>query len=149
MKKLFFTLVLSLAIMGLTAQVVSNLKPPANGTMGEFSEWTKLDVNIDGNSTASIEYRIALLAKKGLGCHYALEVKNNSDIKLNVRMKSNYYDKLVKSHFGDEIKESIKPGKTVQGKFIGQGCKKDKGVEKDEYEQCIDCDLTMSIFVTN
>jgi hypothetical protein len=149
MKKIIFTLALSLTIMGITAQVVSNLKPSADGKMGEFSEWTKADVILEDKTTASIEYRIALVAKKGIGCHYALEVKNTSDVKINVRMKSNYYDKLVKSYFGDEIKESLKPGKSVEGKFVGQGCKKEKGVEKEDYEQCLDCDLTMSIFVTN
>ncbi|HQU99955.1 MAG: hypothetical protein JNK61_08820 [Bacteroidia bacterium] len=124
------------------------MKPPADGKMETFTEWKKSEVSFDDNTNATIEYRIALVAKKGLGCHYELEVKNTSDQKLNIKMKSNYYDKLVKSHFGDEIKETLKPGKTVSGRFVGQGCKKEIGVAKTDYEHCIACDLTLSIYVT-
>lgn len=141
-------MVLSVALMGLKAQVVSGLKPPADGKMEQFTEWTKADVTFEDNTTATIEYRVALVARKGIGCHYALEVRNTSNEKLKVRMKSNYYDKLVKSHFGDEIEETLKPGKEVAGKFVGQGCKKEKGVEMEDFELCISCDLTLSIFVT-
>ncbi|MCC7233206.1 MAG: hypothetical protein IT242_09700 [Bacteroidia bacterium] len=146
-KKVQLTIAICLAAAGLRAQVVSGIKPLPEGKMGEFTEWKKQEITFEDKSTASIEYRVALVARKGIGCHYDLEVKNTSDQKLNVRLKSNYYDKLVKSYFGDEIKETLKPGKTVSGRFVGQGCRKEKGVERDDYGHCIACDFSLSIFV--
>jgi hypothetical protein len=148
MKTLILFIALCASMLGLNAQVVSGLKPSPDGKMGEFTEWKKADVVFEDQTSAAIEYRIALSSRTGLACNYTVEVKNLSDIKLQVRMKSNYYDKLVKSHFGDEGKQSLKPGKSVSARFIGQGCKKDKGTDLDDYSLCIDCDLTVSIFVS-
>jgi hypothetical protein len=130
------------------AQVATGIKPAPDGKMGEFTEWKKTDVSWDDGTTATIEYRIALATRKGIGCHYDLEVKNTSDMKLNIRMKSHYYDKLVKSNFGDEIKESLKPGKSLVGRLVAQGCRKDKGFEGDDYASCMACEFYAELFVS-
>ena len=148
MKKALLFAAMSLLFTRLEAQIISNITAPEMGEMGQYSEWKKAGVSFEDNTTAEIEYRVALVDKKGIGCHYSLEVKNLSDIKLKIRMKSNYYDKLVKGYYGDEIEESLKPGKTVQGRFVGQGCKKEKGVEQEDYEQCMACGLSLLIEVT-
>lgn len=147
-KNTFVCLVLCLTGIFSFAQVASNIKPLANGKMGEFTEWKKVDVSWDDGTTATVEYRIALATRKGIGCHYDLEVKNTSDMKLNIRMKSHYYDKLVKSNFGDEIKESLKPGKSLVGRLVAQGCRKDKGFEGDDYASCMACEFYAELFVS-
>lgn len=129
------------------AQVAVDIKPGPDAKMGEFSPWSKVDVSFDDGSAATIEYRVALVARKGVGCHYDLEVKNTSDTKLDIAMKSSYYDKLVKKHFGDKISETVKPGKSVTGRFIAQGCKKEKGVELDDVAACLACDFGLNIHV--
>ncbi|MGL2963341.1 hypothetical protein ACSVH2_05930 [Flavobacterium sp. RSB2_4_14] len=134
--------------MSINAQVVSELKPSIDGKMGEFTEWKTSSVNFDDGTSATFDYRIALADRKGIGCHYELEVKNTSALKLEFKMKSSYFDKLVKSQFGDEIKETLKPEKSVLAKFIAQGCKKEKGVEKDDYGHCMACDFGINIYVT-
>jgi hypothetical protein len=148
MKAIIWMIALCFSVLGLNAQVVSGLKPSPDGKMGEYTEWKKADVVFEDQTNAAIEYRIALASRTGLACNYKVEVKNVSDIKLDVRIKSNYYDRLVKSHFGDEGKQTLKPGKSVEAKFIGQGCKKEKGTNLEDYALCIDCDLTVSIFVS-
>jgi len=130
------------------AQVVSGLRPAADGKLEEFTPWQKTTVSFDDNTTAEIEYRIALVKKKGIACHYNVEVKNNSTLKINIRIKSSYYDKLVKGQYGEEIKETLKPGKAVVGRLVAQGCKKEKGAETDDYGTCMACDFGVSIFVS-
>lgn len=129
------------------AQLVSNVKPAEDGKMEEYGEWKTAEASWDDGTKATIEYRVRLATRKGIGCHYDLEVKNTSSIKLEVKAKSSYYDKLVKSNFGDEAKENLKPGKSVAIRFIGQGCKKEKGVEKDDYGHCMACDFGIDIYV--
>jgi len=148
MKRMILTIALSSAMMFSYAQVVSNLKPPVEGKIGEFTEWVKADVTFDDNTSAVIEYRIALISRKGIACHYNVEVKNNSELKLKIRLKSSYYDKLVKGNYGDEIKETLKPGKSLSGRMIAQGCKKEKGSEADDYGHCMACEFGVSIFVS-
>jgi hypothetical protein len=148
MKKIIFTLALLTCLNIVNAQIVSGLKPPADGKMEAFTEWVKSDVTFDDNTTAVVEYRIALVNRKGIACHYNVEVKNNSDLKLKIRLKSSYYDKLVKGNYGDEIKETLKPGKTLAGRMIAQGCKKEKGTETDDYGHCMACDFGVSIYVS-
>ncbi|MBP6722035.1 MAG: hypothetical protein KA239_06925 [Bacteroidia bacterium] len=148
MKSLFLMIAFCITFLSVNAQVVSDLKPDAGGKMGEFTEWKKADVDFGDNTNAVIEYRIALDSKRALACNYVVEVKNTSDMKLQIRLKSNYYDKLVKGYFGDEVKGTAKPGKTVVGKFIGQGCKNNKGEDFEGYALCINCGLTVSIFVS-
>lgn len=130
------------------AQVVSGIQAPHDGKMNKYSEWKKVPVLFDDNSTAVIQYRTALVKRKGIGCHYNLEVKNLSDVKFKIRMKSNYFDRSIESHFGDEIKVKMKPGKSVVGRFVGKGCKKEKGEDFGTYDLCISCDLTMSIYAS-
>jgi hypothetical protein len=125
------------------AQVVSNLKPSVDGKINEFSEWKSFN---DGSSI-SFDYRIALVSRKGIACHYDVEVKNTSSSKLEFKLKSSYYDKFVKGNYGDEIKETLKPDKSVSARFIAQGCKKEKGVEKDDFGHCMACDFGVNIFV--
>jgi hypothetical protein len=65
-----------LAAFAATGQVATGIKPSADGKMGEFTEWKKVDVSWDDGATATVEYRIALATRKGIGCHYDLEVRN-------------------------------------------------------------------------
>ena len=148
-KILFVSLIISLfSTLTCKAQVVSGVKPSPNGKMGEFTEWTKVDVSFDDGTKAQIEYRIALVKRKGIACHYTCEIKNNSEIKLNVRIKSSYYDKLVKGNYGEEVKDKLKPGKILAGLLVAQGCKKEKDVEKDDYGHCMACEFGVSIYVS-
>jgi hypothetical protein len=147
MKRIVGILTLAVAALTSSAQVVSDIRPPADGKMGEFTEWTKANVSWDDGSTAVIEYRVAMAKRQGVGCHYDLEIKNTSDKKLVVRGKSHYYDQLVKSNYGDEAKETLKPGKSVSMRFIAQGCKKEKGTDKDDYGMCSACDFGINIHV--
>ena len=128
-------------------QVVTDLRPPTDGTMGTFTEWKSVDVEFDNNTTATIEYRIALLDRKGIGCHYELQVKNTSDQKLEIKIKSSYYDKLVKGNFGEETNESLKPGKEVAAKLIAQGCRAEKGADLSDYAACMACEFGVNIHV--
>jgi hypothetical protein len=148
MKYVFITIMLFTMFAETSAQVVSGVRPSQDGKLGEFTEWQQAVAVFDDQSTANIEYRIALAARKGIGCHYDVEIKNLSDTKITIRLKSSYYDKLVKGQFGDEIKESLKPGKSVVGRFVAQGCKKEKDAPKDDYQNCISCDFGVSIFVS-
>jgi hypothetical protein len=148
MKKFVGAFILIFTISLGYAQVASDIKPSASGKMGEFSTWTPVEVSFEDGTKAPIEYRIRLAMRKGIGCHYDLEVVNKSDIKLNIRLKSSYYDKLVKSNFGDEIKETLKPGKGVTGRLVAQGCKKDKGSDLDDYASCLACEFGASIYVS-
>lgn len=136
--------------VSLASAQVATIKPSDGGIskIGEFSEWKKVDVSFDDNSTASIEYRFALATRKGIACHYDIEVKNTSATKLDIRLNSNYYDKFVKGNFGDEIKETLKPGKSVVARLVAQGCKKDKGSDADDYTACLACDFFTDLFVT-
>jgi hypothetical protein len=128
-------------------QLVSDVRPPAEGTIGEFTEWKSVEAEFDNNTTATIEYRIALVARKGIGCHYEVQVKNTSDQKLDIKLKSSYYDKLVKGNFGEEIMESLKPGKELAAKLIAQGCRAEKGANLSDFEACMACEFGVNIHV--
>lgn len=139
---LFFTFSFSYAQVTIRTSEIGITK------IEEFSEWKKEEFKFEDGTSATIEYRFALATRKGIACHYDLEVKNASEMKVNVRLKSNYYDKFVKSYFGEEIKESLKPGKSIVGRLIAQGCKKDKGSDLDDFAACMACDFTATISVT-
>ena len=145
MFKLLSAMMFACSIAG--AQVVSSIRPPETAKIGEFTEWQTVEVSFDDGTKANIEYRSGLMKRKGIACHYTVEVKNNSDQKLDIRMKSSYYDKLVKGNFGDEIKETLKPGKAIAGIFIAQGCRKEKDVEKSDEGHCFACDFGVNLFV--
>jgi hypothetical protein len=147
MKRLVGILTLIMAALASQAQVVKDVRPPEGGKMGEFTAWKSADVFWDDGDKATIEYRVALVNRKGIGCHYDLEIKNTSEVKLVVKGKSSFYDQLVKSNFGDEAKETLKPGKSVVMRFIAQGCKKEKGTDKDDYGVCMACDFGINIHV--
>jgi hypothetical protein len=148
MKKYVMLLCFSvLATLTVNGQLVTNIKPAADGKIEEYGEWKKAEATWEDGTTATVEFRVRLATRKGIGCHYDLEVKNTSSIKLEVKAKSSYYDKLVKSQFGDEAKENLKPGKSVAIRFVGQGCKKEKGVEKDDFGHCMACDFGIDLYV--
>lgn len=130
-----------------SGQVVSGLRPDANSEMGQYTEWQTADVTFDDGTTAQIAYRIALVDRKGIGCHYDVEVSNKSDMKLDIVLEASYYDKLVKGNFMDESKESLKPGKGVVVRSVAQGCKATKGEEKSDFETCMACEYGVSIRV--
>ena len=143
------TAILAMALTsGLNAQVVTGLRVPENSQMGQYTEWQTAEISFDDGTTASIDYRMAMVTRKGVACHYDVEVKNNSDLKLDIKLKSHYYDKMVKSNFGDEIKETLKPGKSLVGRLICQGCKKEKDVDTDDFGHCAACDFWVDIYVS-
>lgn len=144
---LFGVVLAGLVPLFCSAQIVSGLRPDEDGKIGEFSEWKSVEATFDDGSKATIEYRIALVARKGIGCHYDLEVKNTSTDKLDIKIKSSYYDKLVKGNFGEEIKESLKAGKSVVARLIAQGCRGEKGADLSDFEACMACDFEASISV--
>lgn len=146
MKKLIAIVLLFFAINSY-AQTVSGITANKEGNFGEYSAWTKKEVKFDDGTSMNFEYRIALLKRVGIGCHYMLEVKNNGDKKYEFEVKSHYYDKFVKSNFGDKGKEKIKPGATEGFRFVAQGCKKEKDVDRTDYQHCTACDMTVDITV--
>lgn len=64
---------------GLNAQVVTGLRVPENSQMGQYTEWQTAEISFDDGTTSSIDYRMAMVTRKGVACHYDVEVKNNSD----------------------------------------------------------------------
>jgi len=115
------------------------------GELEKFTEWKKVTV-VENSQEYSYEYRIALVKRKGIGCHYTIEVKNTSAVKIKVNINTNYYDKLVKGYFGEEVDAKIKPSATEAFLIIAQGCKADKD-KKDmsDYELCSACDFSYLI----
>lgn len=129
------------------SQVATGIKASSDKKMGEFTDWKKVDVSFDDGSAATIEYRIALATRKGIGCHYDIEIKNTSDITLKVIAEASYYDKLVKGNFSAAADEKLKAGKSFVARLIAQGCKKDKGSDLDDYATCLACEFEASIRV--
>jgi hypothetical protein len=149
MKKLLL-LSFSLVIAFITnAQIVTEIKPAEDGKIGEYGEWKSVDATFEDGTTARIEYRVRLATRKGIACHYDLEVKNSSSVKVQIKAKSSYSDKLTKSLYSDETKEKLGPGKSIEMRFVAQGCKKDKGVERDEYGHCMACYFGISLYAYN
>ncbi|MBS1639481.1 MAG: hypothetical protein JST94_06945 [Bacteroidetes bacterium] len=128
------------------AQVATNIRPAENAKQGEFSEWEKVNVSFDDNTSTTIEYRVVFVKRFVIGCHYNIEVKNTGNEKLHITLQSAYHDKLVKRNFSDVIKETLKPGKTISGRFIAQGCKKEKDAGKDDAANCFACEFGISIY---
>ncbi len=148
MKMIKITMVLAgLVPFFCSGQIVSGVRPPDDGAIGEFTEWTSVEAEFDDNTKATIEYRVALVARKGIGCHYEMQVKNTSDQKLDIKLKSSYYDKLVKGNFGEEIFETLKPGKELAAKLIAQGCRAEKGSDLSDYAACMACEFGINIHV--
>lgn len=148
MKQVLTSLALVLILFTANAQVASEIKIPENGVMNQFSDWKTQEVSFDDGIKLTIEYRVALIKQKAFACTYSLEVKNNSDIKLKVRVKNQYFDGIVKRTFSEEAKETIKPGKTTAFTTIAQGCKKEKGEEQTPYQRCFACGCSFSIYVS-
>lgn len=132
----------------LTAQVVSSIKPDSTGKIGEFDEWKKATASFDDGTKATFEYRVGLMKRTGMGCHYEIEVRNTSEEKYEFKIESHYYDKFVKSYFGDKTKDKVKPGKIINAHFVAQGCKKEKGVERTDLQHCLACDFYINIFIS-
>ncbi|MDX5319586.1 MAG: hypothetical protein LPK45_00860 [Bacteroidota bacterium] len=130
------------------AQINGEALPP-EGKVNEFSEWVAATATLGDKSEVQFEYRIKLVKKTGMACHYEIEVKNNSDRKLNFGIAFTYYDQLVKRDMKEAVKGKIKPGATGKLKMIAQGCKKKKDAEKsDDYSVCTACGMTYQIVVT-
>ncbi|HNQ12393.1 MAG TPA: hypothetical protein PKH65_00410 [Bacteroidia bacterium] len=125
---------------------VVTIDKPSSKSMGEFTEWTKMELVLEDGSKGEIEYRIALANRKGIACHYQVEVKNNTSAKLKLTFDSNYYDKLVKSHFGEKKQGTVKPGAIMEATLIAQGCKKEKGKELSDFENCMACDFFVDLY---
>jgi hypothetical protein len=147
-------ILLSMALAGLmpffcSGQAVTQLRPAEKANLGDYTEWASVDVAFKDGSTATIEYRLALVDRKGIACHFDVEVKNNSTQKLDIVVKSDYYDQLVKGEFSEAAKGSIKPDKSAVISTLIQGCKKDKSKDLSDYETCMACDFGLSIFVYN
>jgi hypothetical protein len=158
MKNLVVGVIALLACSFSQAQVAENVKASPGKKMGEFSDWTPVEFSLETNkpimpgekvddkSKATIEYRIALADRKGIGCHYDVEIKNTSNITLSVAAEILYFDKLVKRNMSDARGEDkLKAGKSVVLRLIAQGCKKDKGSDLDDYASCLACEFNATI----
>lgn len=146
--KLLLTIILCAFSTYNFAQTVADIKAKPNGQFGEFTEWTPMEVASSDGSKATIEYRLSLTGRTGVACNYLVEVRNQSDSKIDLVIVAQYYDKLVKGKFKEDKKASLKPGKSISQKFIAQGCKKDKGVEAEGYEHCMNCEFLVTIIAT-
>lgn len=139
----------SLLLLGVTANAQEEFKLEVSkeGKMGDYTEWTKKELVFGDGTKASVEYRMGLYNRKGIACYYNVEVKNTSDIKLKVKAKNHYYDKLVKRNFSEEAEESVKPGNTVVLTSIAQGCKKEKDAPDDrtDYQHCTACEFYVNL----
>lgn len=149
MKKLsFIILALLFSALNSNAQSEQGILPPATGEFKTYTDWKKVEVVFESGEKATYEYRIALVNKKGLACHYDLQIKNTSAVKLKFRVNTHYYDKLVKGNFGDKFENQIKPEKTVSFLVLTQGCKADKDKkDQPDYERCTGCGLSYEITV--
>lgn len=132
----------------LRAQDETGILPPADGKFETFTEWKKVTVTFEGGGEATYEYRIALVKRKALACTYELQIKNTSSTKLKFKVNTHYFDRLVKSNFGDKFDENIKPGATTSFIILTQGCKADKDKkDQEDYERCMSCGMTYEIKV--
>lgn len=141
-------LVLFCSLCSIAGAQTVTVKPNPNGKINEFSPWETLAVKGADGSTANIEFRLKLEKRMGVSCHYIIEVKNSSTDKIDVVVIGTYYDKLVKGNFKEEKKSTLKPGKTFSHKVMTQGCKKDKGVEADDYGHCMNCTFELTVIAT-
>lgn len=132
----------------MNAQEEQGVLPPANASFETYTDWKKVSVTFEKGGEATYEYRIALIKRKGLACNYDLQIKNTSDSKLEFKVKTHYFDRLVKDNFGDKYDEKIKPGATVSFIILTQGCKADKDKkDQEDYERCMSCGLSYEIRV--
>jgi hypothetical protein len=157
MKNVFVGLILLLTASFTYAQVAENIKASSVKKMGEFSDWKSVEFSLETNkpiaagdkvdekSKATLEYRIALVDRKGIGCHYDIEIKNTSNTTLDVAAEILYFDKLVKRNMSDAKGDKLKAGKSAVFRLIAQGCKKDKGSDLDDYASCLACEFGATI----
>lgn len=130
------------------AQTEVGTLPSRAAKDGEFTEWKKVEFN-NGSETLTYEYRIAFVKRKALACYYTIEVRNTSSKKITVKVNTHYFDKLVKSNFGDEYKATMKPGKVAGYDVITQGARGDKEKkDQPDVERCLDCDFSYSLTAT-
>jgi hypothetical protein len=147
-KKIILAGILSFFSATIHAQQESGILPPSGAKFETYTDWKKVTVSFDGGGTATYEYRIALMKRKSLACNYDLQIKNTSTEKLKFKVNTHYYDRLVKSNFGDKFDEKIKPGATTSFIILTQGCKEDKDKKNQEdYERCMSCGLSYEIQV--
>jgi hypothetical protein len=147
-KLLIITAIVLINSASLHAQAEQGVLPPANAKFETFTEWKKVTVTFDGGGEASYDYRIALTKRNALACSYELQVKNTSTTKLQFIVNTHYYDRLVKSNFGDKYDEKIKPEATTSFMILTQGCKQDKDKkDQEDYERCMSCGLSYEIKV--
>lgn len=138
-------LVTLFSLSGFAQYTKTGVELPADGKPAEFTEWEKVEFTLDGASL-SYEYRIAFQGRKGLACNYEVQVKNTSTQALKIKVKSHYYDKLVKGNYGDDYKATIKPEKVQGFAILTQGCKADKEKgEQTDFQRCKNCDFSYEI----
>ena len=127
--------------------VETGVLPSTTSAEEQFTEWKKVEFTASGQPV-SYEYRIAFMKRKALACNYEVQFKNNSAQKLKVKLTTHYYDKLVKSDFGDTYTESVKPEKGLSFAIITQGAKEDKEKkDQTDIERCMSCDFRYEIHV--
>jgi hypothetical protein len=133
---IFLAALLSLFNLTSSAQTENGVLPAKDGKAEIYTEWKKVELTIDGEKV-TYEYRIAFQKRKALACYYDLQIKNTSAKKLKIKVKTHYYDKLVKGNFGDEFKETIKPGNITSFIVLTQGCKGDKEKkDQEDFDRC-------------
>lgn len=148
MKKNLFIIVLTLFLsLNTFAQFMEHgILPPASAKEKEFTEWKKVEGTVNGEKL-TYEYRVAFNKRKALACYFEIQMKNTSGKTIKVKIKTHYYDKLVKNNFGDEFKESVKADKDQAFLVVTQGCKADKDKkDQPDIERCLGCDFSYEIY---
>lgn len=151
MKKLVPVLLAILAVVALPSfKKAAFPLPPPGSEIGTFTNWEKISFTNSKNEEVSFEYRIALVKKVAFGCHYDVQVKNNSSSKMSVSVEYSYFDNLVKSTYKNVVTMKVKKGKTGVARLIVQGCKKkDKDSKEDSKAAiCLGCGLEYSVTAT-
>ena len=146
MKKIIILVVLATVFtMAGRAQMELGILPPEGSQPEQFTEWKKVEFT-SGSETFTYEYKIAFKKRKALACYWEIVVKNTSAKKIKFKVKSHYYDRFVKGNFGEEAKETVKPGKEQSFVAIQQGCKADKEKkDQPDMERCRGCDFSYDI----
>lgn len=146
MKKTLLVLLVLLTTSILTVNAQESFKTPGKKEFKEWSEWKKMTYNVSDAVSVELEYRLAMSGRKGIACHYDMEIKNLSDKKIEGQIIWRYYDNLVKSNIKEVKDYKLKPNGTAAVHLIVQGCKK-KDKELEDYDVCLACPCSFDLNV--
>lgn len=146
MKATFLSIVALLFFFASASAQDALNKPGPNGKTGEFTPWYPATYTTKDNKVLNLEYRITLKKRTGIGCRYAVEIKNNSDQKVKGVVTFHYTTVWLPTAYNEGESFSVKPGQTAEVEYTLQGCKKqDKSA--DDYKACLDCPFEYYILI--